>query len=603
MQGKRKTAFISGTSSGLGERTLSRDTSSLTSREFDVLVIGGGINGACIAWDARQRGFDVALIEKGDFGQGASQGCFKIVHGGLRYLQHGDIGRLRESVREQRTLRHIAPHLVHPMPFLVPCYGYGMRGKEVLSLGVMLYELLASNRNELVSDYHRLPSFKILNKEQCLSLAPGLNAAGLRGAVIYYDCQMSNCERLTLSFVKAAAFSGAVVCNYVAATELETEASGNVVKREIKRVVCRDMLNGRTLDIRAKCIVNAAGPWSHVVCDFVSGGRAKSDSCRSVGFSKGVQVVVPQVIAQYSLALESMYRDTAALIARGGRSYFIAPWRGHSLIGTYDEFYTKHPDEFRIEANELSEFISDVKSMYSSRAISERNISFAFGGLRPLDESRVNTEQFETPGQVKSPAVARKDSIVDHSAIVGDGAANNVNNLVSVIGVKYTTARAVAEKVVDLVAKKLNANCAPCRTSETVLPGGVGFGPSAIGDDESEAREFGVIAPKMYRQLALDYGAEMKNILELAASDKSLAEEMVTPYSSAILAEVIHVVRNEMACRLSDVVLRRTGLGTLGKPDDSSLSRIVQIMAAELGWDRLRCEEELAATKAAYQFN
>ncbi|HQH27716.1 MAG TPA: FAD-dependent oxidoreductase, partial [Oligoflexia bacterium] len=221
---------------------------------FDVIVIGGGINGAAVAWDLSLRGYRTLLVEKADFGSAASAGCFKIAHGGLRYLQHLDLPRLWESANEQRILRQIAPHFIHPLPFLIPCYGRGMKSRAVLDFALSLYELLACKRNKSVDRYHMLASHAVISSEHCLRIAPGITPYKLRAGVVYYDCQISNCERLTYSVIRSAADAGACMLNYVEATGFETRQAGGAAKA-IDAVRLRDLLSGREFRVRAKIVV------------------------------------------------------------------------------------------------------------------------------------------------------------------------------------------------------------------------------------------------------------------------------------------------------------------------------------------------------------
>ena len=265
-------------------RALTRDIDSLGKREFDLLVIGGGINGAGIAWDAALRGLSVALIERADFGGATSSGCFKIIHGGLRYLQHLDLKRVRESVREQRILRTIAPHLVSPLPFLVPCYGRGRKGREFLSLGLLLYEfVVACDRNRNLGVHHQLSRFRRLDSQQCLRHAPGLKAEGLTGGVLYEDVQLSNCERFTFAVVASAREAGAVVANYCEAVQLNASQAESGEGR-IESVTAHDLFRGTELQIKARFVVNATGPWVDQVIARTMNAQASAEQAAPVRF-------------------------------------------------------------------------------------------------------------------------------------------------------------------------------------------------------------------------------------------------------------------------------------------------------------------------------
>ena len=236
---------------------IKRNLSSLADREFDVVVIGGGIFGACAAWDAALRGLSVALIERRDFGSGASANSFKMVHGGIRYLQHADVYRIRESSRERNALLRIAPHLVSPLPVMIPTYGHGREGKELLSAGMRLYDFVTLDRNKGLDDPdRRIPRCRMLSRGECLSTLPGLDAKGLTGGALFHDGQVHNTPRLVLAFLQSAASEGAVVANYIEATALLRAGDS------VTGVRARDTLTDDTLEVRARVVLNCSGPWA-----------------------------------------------------------------------------------------------------------------------------------------------------------------------------------------------------------------------------------------------------------------------------------------------------------------------------------------------------
>ena len=526
---------------------LRRDPRALSSKRFDLLVVGGGISGASIAWDASRRGLSTALIDKADFGAETSSGCFKIVHGGLRYLQHFDIGRLRESVKEQRTLRKIAPDLVHPLPFLIPTYGRGMKSKFVLRAGLAVYDLLSIDRNFGIDSKHCLPSFKTISREECLKIAPGLCSDGLSGGVIYYDCQMTNCERLTFRVVLSAARDGAEVCNYLAAVGFEFETDSEGGKRISRTLVC-DKQSGRDYSIEADRVIIAAGPWNHCLHALLGlSGQAAAKQNDSV-FSAGVQIVVPQIMEKYAIAIESRYRDRAAHVARGGRSFFMQPWRGHTLIGTADRIYRGEPDEFAIDlGSDVSRLIGDLRSVYNSELLTEENVRHVFGGLRLVDTELLSHDESQCGHENADSVVARNPKVTDFKEFSGK---DKIENLMSVSCVKYTTFRSLAEQVVDKLSSVSLRPLSDCSTSLTMLA-------RATADD--------------------------------CLSGLSIEEQTRL------------AVREEMAVRLSDVILRRLEVGTLGCPARGVLESAANAMAEELGWSSADKDEEIRAMEDFYQ--
>lgn len=563
--------------------SLKRNPSIFETRPYDVVVIGGGIHGAGIAWDATLRGLRTCLIEKGDFGSGSSAGCFKIVHGGLRYLQHLNIKRLRESVREQRILRQIAPHLVHPLPFLVPCYGAAMRGKVVLSAGMALYEMLAADRNTDVSPEHLLPRYQRIGRDEVLRIAPGLNSNGLKGGVVYYDCQMSNCDRLTFSVVLAAAQAGADVCNYIEAVDVEqTDVAGDI--SVIDAVIARDFLGGDQLRIQTKYVVNAAGPWiADVIC------RAKVKKVLNANdrmFSKGVQIVVPEIIKSYAVAVESQFHDKGAVLARGGRSYFFQPWRGCTLIGTTDTVFKQDPDSFGITNEDIDSFVADVKTLYESDVLQLDSVRHAFGGLRPIDP--LELAKHNKSGDVLA---SREGRLLDHSQKQNNGqnGEKRIKNLLSVIGVKYTTFRAFAEKAVDIVSHKLERGSSACRTAETPLPGG-DFSSQASLERELTKQVAGEMPEATIIRLVNEYGTTARELVKQVQQRPNLAAKL-SDETDIRKVEIAHAVDHEMAVTLEDIVMRRTGLGTLGDPGATALETCQQAVQ-----DSCDCKNDLVVS-------
>ena len=552
-----------------------RNLKRLSEETYDLLIIGGGINGLAAAWDASLRGLKVALVEKKDFGAETSSATLKIVHGGLRYLQHLDFVRMRESIRERSTMLRIAPHLVEPFPFLVPTYGHFMQGKEAMTAAIFMNEIMSFDRNRQLSDPARkIPSGRILSKKECLEWAPGVEQAGLTGGVIFYDAQMYNSERLTLCFALSAAEKGAELANYVEVIALVRE--GN----RVTGAKAKDLLTGAAFDVRAKVTVNMTGPWSDIVLGLL--GQPKPD--RWVLRSKGIQIVTPKLTDKVALAVPSAYEDPDAMISRGTRNFFITPWRGASLVGTTDTVYEGDPDDFRITAKDIADFVDEINQSLPSAKLTPEQVPFAFGGLRPVTEKNIDA----------GSKVARKYEVNDHARDLG------VEGFFTIIGVKYTTCRFLAEKVVDLAFEKLGWPSPMTLTENTPLAGGKierfeEFMSRSVAERPAGFDE------TMMRHLVRSYGSDHAVITGLAKQDPKLCDRI--PGSVEVVkAEVVHAVRQESALRLEDVVLRRTDLGTLGHPGKEALNVCAEIMENELGWDAGRRRREIEGVEGRYRF-
>ncbi|MCX6997912.1 MAG: glycerol-3-phosphate dehydrogenase/oxidase [Kiritimatiellaeota bacterium] len=554
---------------------MQRNLKRLAAETYDLLIVGGGINGLAAAWDATLRGLKVALVEKSDFGGQTSSATLKIVHGGLRYLQHLDFVRMRESIRERSTLLRIAPHLVSPLPFLVPTYGHLLTGKEAMSAAMLINDLVSYDRNRGLPDSARqLPPARYLSKREALELAPGIAECGLTGGVIFHDGQMYNSERLTLAFALAAAERGADLANYTAAVRL---------LRQDRRVIgarVRDLETGAEFDVRAAVTANMTGPWS----DLLIGLLERPDPPRRVVRSQGIQLVAPLLYPRVAVAVPSVYKDPDAILARGNRNFFITPWRGVSLIGTTDTVYEGDPDDFRITDRDLHAFIDEINQSLPGAQLRREQVPFAFGGLRPITEKNIDT----------GSKVARKYEIYDHAADLG------VAGLFTVIGVKYTTCRLLAEKVVALAFRKLGRPAPAAVTAHTPLAGGRIARWDAFEREVVAAAPAGV-SPKTMCHLAHSYGTAYGVMLDLVKAQPAAAARL--PGSDEVIAaEVLHAVRAEAALHLTDVALRRTDLGSQGHPGRAALAACADLMARELGWTVAQCAAELAAAEQRFQF-
>ena len=430
---------------------MKRNLSALTESVYDLLVVGGGIYGACVARDAALRGLSVALVEKADFGAATSANSLKIIHGGLRYLQHADFMRMRESVKEQRVLMRIAPHLVHPLPVLIPTYGHWLQGKEAFALALLANHWISFDRDRLGRSQSCLPRGRVISKGEVLQLAPGIRRQGLTGGAIFYDAQMSNSERLVFAFLRSAEQAGAQLANY-------TEVRGFLKEKDaVTGVDARDTLTGDRLQIRAKTVVNTCGPWVGRVLGSLR-GHASQQSNGRVLFVKAMNVLTRPLFPQHAVGVagKGRYHDTDAVLNKGNRFLFITPWRGHSLIGTAHVAYDGNPEDCKASDEEIQNFLQEVNQAYPAADLKREDIVFVHSGLLPSSGICHRT------GDVQ---VAKHYQIHDHR---GEG----VKGLLSVVGVKYTTARHVAEKVVDRVFESWGQRPPQSASSHTPLYGG-----------------------------------------------------------------------------------------------------------------------------------
>ena len=540
-----------------------RDLRRLDDTLYDLLVVGAGIYGACIARDAALRGLRVALLERGDFGNATSHNSFKLIHGGLRYLQHLDFRRVRESVAERRFWLQAAPHLIRPLKFVMPTRGHGTRGPEALWLALRAHDAIGFARNRGLPPSHQTPSGRVIAKEECLRLIPGLAPDGLTGGAIWYDAQMEDADRVLLECVLGAAEAGATVANYVEIDSLTGTAT------DIAGVRARDLLEGGELEVRARVTVNACGPWSG---DLLRRAPRDLSDGRSLGLTKGMNLVTRKLVDGHAVAVFSRRLSDAAF-GRGQRLYFITPWYDCSVIGTAHLPYEGDPERYSLSEGEVAAFLDEINGACSGLRLTLDDVRDCYGGLTPAEGVQ--------RGEVKR---ARRNVIVDHQRT------DAMAGLVSVVGVKYTTARLVAERTLDLVFRKLGKTPPPCTARQAPLSRG-------CEDPEAATRQINGALGSQVEQEGIEllkrYGGAFARVLQVGGGperQKSLRD--------ILNCCCLHSVREEMAVTLKDLVFLRTNLAARGRLPEGYLSCCADLMQAELGWSMKRKRSELAAAQA-----
>ncbi len=541
-----------------------RNTVSVAERTYDLAVIGGGIFGVCAAWDAVLRGLSVVLLERNDFCGGASANCFKMVHGGIRYIQHGDIARVRSSCAERSAFLRIAPHLVEPLPIIIPTYGHGKKGKALLGAGALAYDLITADRNRGIRETsRRIPFSHFVSRSELLERFPGLERRDLTGGVTIYDGQMYSPPRLVLAFLRSAVDKGVAALNYA-------EVTGFLRKGErVTGVTVRDRLEGSDFEVRAKCVLNAAGPWSEHLLTEALGLRLEPQGT----YSRDACFVVRKRFASgAALAVPGRTRDPDALISREARHLFIVPWRDVNLVGVWHVVYPGRPDNFTVTEQELLSYIDEVNGACPTLELTLDDVTQWNAGLVPFGDNR--------PGQ-EHLSYGKRSRLVDHRARHG------ISGLVTLIGIRYTMGRYDAARAVDRVMDQLGRNTARPRTESLPVHGGDFHSFTLLRRDI--ARDLGEMADEeTVTAVAHNYGAAYRELLPHAASHPG-----VFAGTRVLRAEVAHAVHEEMAMRLTDVVMRRTELGTAGHPGHEVLAQCADLMAREAGWDLLRRNEEL----------
>jgi glycerol-3-phosphate dehydrogenase len=484
-----------------------RDLSQLSEATFDLLVVGAGIHGACIAWDATLRGLRVALIDRDDFGAGTSANSLGIVHGGLRYLARGDIPRAWESIVERTALLRIAPDLVTLLPVLVPTTGRGPRGRTAHRAALMLNDLVSLARNRGLSGATRIPAGRVLSRRACIDLVPGLESvANLTGGALWYDGRLLHPERLTLSFVRSAALRGAAVANYLRMDRVNLQAG------RVKGVDVTDGLSGKEFTIQARMVIIAAGPSTGELVAGAIGGGGRHGTSQALA----VNVVLKRRLAETGIGVQAQSSRQQDPVCGGRRFLFLAPQGRASALGTWYAV-DQGGDPHELARTGARILVGEWNAACPGIPIERGDILRCQWGRLPL---KAGLEAG------RADALAERPRVRDHR---GEGA----HGLISVEGMKYTTARRVARQAIDLAFRSLGRPSPRCRTGEVPLD--TGGSPSDIS----------------------------------------------------------RAVREEMAIRLTDVIFRRTDLGLAPGPDRASTVAAAQRAGAELGWDARRQESEV----------
>jgi len=529
--------------------------------KFDLVIVGGGITGAAVAYIAAARGLSVALFEKKDYGGATSAATSKLIHGGLRYLANGELKLVRESLRERRILGNIAPNFVYPLPFIMPMYKRWRGNIWKMLIGMYLYDLLSYDKKDTWDRSKKLQNHRLINHRKTIRVEPNLRMENLRNAFYFFDYQSIFPERLTLAFIKSATEYGASVSNY---TPVEGFLFGE--GKKITGVKVKDQFTGREKEVHADLVINCGGTWA----DKILGLAAGTDNLtHRVKRSEGIHIITKKIAGHHVVSIQKT----------DGGHMMIMPWREHSLIGTTDKEFLGDPDEYRVSMESIDEIIENVNTYYG-RKISREDIIHAYGGLRPLVDD-------QTKGSYET---SRKYEVYDN-------AADGIGGMITVEGGKYTTSRSLAREVLKMISEKLNKTLADSVSENLYLS----------GCEIRDMKQFMIRQHLNYKDfsrntveyVSRNYGTESQVVFRLARSNPRFAE--VVTHDGEILAEVVYAIQYESAKTLTDIMFRRTGIGTLGNPGQAVIEKIATLAAGMMGWSEKRKEEEIASLTKVYQ--
>lgn len=507
--------------------------------DFDLIIIGAGINGAGVARDAAMRGLTVCVLDKGDVGNGTSSWSTRLIHGGLRYLEHGELGLVRESLRERETLLKIAPHLVKPLPILIPVYKGARRGKLQIRAGMLLYDLLSYDKT--------LPRHQILSRDETLQRAPGINPEGLTSAAVYYDAQVEFAERLVLENILSAQANGAAILTYTKVTRISTE-NGKAIGVEFSE-------NGQLKTARGTFIVNAAGPWVDELL------KTTSNTKRLIGGTKGSHIVVSHFKGAPTVGV---YAEAQT----DGRPFFIIPWNGNYLIGTTDIHFSGNPDQVRCTEEEIKYLLSETNHVVPQADLRRSDILFTYSGVRPLPF---------TDGQ-EEKSITRRHFIQPH---------HELSNVCSLVGGKLTTYRRLAEECVDFVFRNLGTKSPGCTTADEPLPGA-----KAFESFSTEIKTDNRLAPAVKDRLLRIYGSRTKELLALCDHDEKLLQPPGIS-DQTLAGEIVFAFEKESARTLTDCLFRRTMLGLSSDLAIGEVEGAAKIGTGFLRWSESRLQQEV----------
>jgi len=522
----------------------------INGRSFELVVIGGGMAGAGIARDAALRGYRTLLLERKDFAFGTTSRSSKLIHGGLRYLELFDVGLVRESLRERERLARLAPHLVRPLPFLVPVYRGAKRGMLMIRVGMKLYDLLTPGK--------RTEHYRTISRDETVRLERFLDPTDLRGSGYYFDDLLLLPERLCLENVLSAQRWGAAIYNYAEVVGIESrepraESGGWGIE-------ARSALDGSVARVTARVVVNAAGPWADQVRRLagVDGGA------RCVRTTKGIHLLLPRIT------------DHAVYIAakRDDRMFFVIPWQQFTLVGTTDTDFSGDLDRLAATHEEAHYLMQETRRVFPAARMRDEDIYYTYAGVRPL-----SVEEGKS-----ASAVSRAHKVI---------AEGPAGSFLSITGTKLTCFRSLAEEAVDQVGRLLN-RVKPCRTHRLALDG-------SDGDETIEVRLWADIPdlghrsglePAQVQNLLNTYGRRYPTVLAVAGRAPEMKERLCTQ-NPDIRAQLVYAVEHERTETLADFMLRRTGIGTSPCLGKDCCEPIARGMADLKGWDRQRTDREI----------
>ena len=536
-----------------------RSLAQLEDQEFDVLIIGGGITGAWLALHASRSGYRTALIEQQDFASQTSSSSSKLLHGGIRYLQQFQFGKVRESALERAHYIYAAPHLSHSVPFLIPTYRDFPRSKFFLRCGMMAYQFLTLGENRIIDDPDEtLPGHSSISRS-ALQEVLDLGDEPHTGAVQFYERHMHNSERMVLSILRTAEQAGAVIANYCEAKKLNRD-SGTVTGVE-----ARDVLENAEFPIRSKLVINAAGPW---IDELNTEANHKLPSIN--GFAIGSHLITRQ-ISKHAIALATGHQSDTKL-DRGGRHVFVIPWQGFSLIGTsYDEIDQPRRNLLPT-VDDVKQLLDAVNSNVPTAKLTADDVISGYSGLYPLRTETIESSVYQGSGEYV---------IIDHAK------SDQLEGLITALGAKFTTGRKLSALTMKAVQSKLGGqiNLSKAKLHDSNY---TALQPFLTEKQKQYGESY---SPELVSHLARLYGSDIDAVLALAASKPELGRPITTSQPD-VLAQVVFAIQNDHAVTLEDVLFRRLSVGFFGI-NQAEVEVVAKVMAPLLSWSEEQTDKQI----------
>jgi glycerol-3-phosphate dehydrogenase len=521
---------------------MKREIEKLEKEKFDVLIIGGGIHGAAIVRECVRNGYKTCLIEKDDFGSQTSANSLKVLHGGLRYLQHANFKRMRESIYSRKTFQQIAPHLVKNVPFLIPTSGYAVKSKLALAIALKLNDIISYDRNKNIDKENFIPGGKTISKTELLQVLPGIEKDNITGGAVWYESIALNTERLLFEFLYEAFDNGATLVNYAKAEKFEFE-NGRISKVKIK-----DELSGKEFYADADLFIDSVGPWLNSILKETEDYKKLYSP-----LTKAVNIVVKKnFFKEYAVGIESVkeFKDKAAVINKGKRLFFFVPIGDYTMIGTTYKIYKDEPDNCKIEKEDVIEILNEINSAYKPLNLKYEDVTIAHVGTQAMPD-----EEFENEFDVQPET---------HSKVFDHATEGKIQNLISVKSVKYTTAPSIASNIAELLKNKIK-------------PSGKILDRNTLRDEYSSLKksffENKNYDREMLKRLWNTYGMKSQHVLNYIEKDAT-SKQIITEEEKIYFGELQYNIKEEMAITSEDVIHRRLGLTAFEDISEENKSKI-----------------------------